>query len=223
MVQVIFNSNESQTTVYGLTQGDYGQVLYITGINLLGKSIQAQFTSESYPQAIRMLVTVDEAMVVTTEVPNILLRHSDNIICYLYVTDEISGETIYTIYLPVKSKKLPEDFIPPEQKDIINQIITKLNSKADNISFDSQTGYLQLMSEATAIGDRIRITVSSEGGGREIELRNNGEEIQWRYTDSNEWFTLVPLNDLKGEPGETPRFELRDGHLFAIYQSDNLF
>lgn len=41
--------------------------------------------------------------------------------------------------------------------------------------------------------------------GRSIELQRNGNLIQWRYTDSNTWYTLVTLDEItgdKGEPGE---------------------
>ena len=94
----------------------------------------------------------------------------------------------------------------------MKDIIDKLNKKADNLKFED--GYLQLLSDTLPVGERIRLGQSS---GREIELKNDGAAICWRYTDSNEWTELVKLNDLKGKDGETPEFEIREGHLFAIY------
>ena len=38
--------------------------------------------------------------------------------------------------------------------------------------------------------------------GREIELRNSGEYIQWRYSGEEDWTNLVSLADLKGEKGD---------------------
>lgn len=35
--------------------------------------------------------------------------------------------------------------------------------------------------------------------GREIEIRNNGTAIQWRYVGDSDWTDLVQLSDLKGE------------------------
>ena len=75
---------------------------------------------------------------------------------------------------------------------------------------------LQLLSGNIPIGQRVRLPT---GTGREIELRNNGTEIQWRYTDSNTWNTLVSLSELRGPAGETPEFEIREGHLFATYKN----
>lgn len=57
------------------------------------------------------------------------------------------------------------------------------------------------------------------GTGREIELRNNGTHIQWRYTDSETWTDLVDLEELRGPAGETPSFIQRNGHLYAVYQN----
>lgn len=57
------------------------------------------------------------------------------------------------------------------------------------------------------------------GSGREIELRNSGTAIEWRYTDSNEWTELAKISDLSGKDGEAPDFEVRDGHLIAIYKN----
>lgn len=90
----------------------------------------------------------------------------------------------------------------------------ELEKKADNAKIID--GALQLLSGEKEIGDRIRLP--SGNGGREVELRNNGTEIQWRYTDSNEWRDLITVEELKGKDGVTPDFEIRDGHLFAIYE-----
>lgn len=38
--------------------------------------------------------------------------------------------------------------------------------------------------------------------GREVELRSNGEYIQWRYSGEEDWTNLVALADLKGEKGD---------------------
>ena len=38
--------------------------------------------------------------------------------------------------------------------------------------------------------------------GREIEIRNNGTAIQWRYVGDSDWTDLVQLSGLKGEKGD---------------------
>lgn len=39
-------------------------------------------------------------------------------------------------------------------------------------------------------------------GGRQIELRNNGEYIQWRYVGDDVWTNLASLEELKGAKGD---------------------
>ncbi len=94
---------------------------------------------------------------------------------------------------------------------VYEQILSRLHKKADNISID-EDGFLQLMSEECPVGNRIRLP--SEGTmGREIELRNSGKEIQWRYTDSNDWKVLITTEELLGD---NLGFNVReDGHLIV--------
>ena len=95
---------------------------------------------------------------------------------------------------------------------MLKQVLEFLQTKADNITITD--GNLQLMSQGQPVGDKVRINTS---GGNEIEIRNNGTALQWRYINQNDWNDLVPLEDLKGKDGKPPEFEVRDGHLIAIY------
>lgn len=92
---------------------------------------------------------------------------------------------------------------------VYEQLLNRLHKKADNIKIDEE-GFLQLMSGDCPVGSRIRLP-SAGTGGREIELRNNGEAIQWRYTDSNDWMELIAIEELVGN---NLNFKVReDGHL----------
>nr|DAE62697.1 MAG TPA: hypothetical protein [Caudoviricetes sp.] len=58
-------------------------------------------------------------------------------------------------------------------------------------------------------------TPSSKGAdGREVSLRVANNYIQWRYPDT-EWTNLVPLSDLKGEPG-TDGVDGREVHMRVV-------
>lgn len=62
-------------------------------------------------------------------------------------------------------------------------------------------------------------TPSNKGAdGREVSLRVANNYIQWRYPDT-EWTNLVPLSDLKGEPG-TDGIDGREVHMRVV--SDTL-
>lgn len=82
----------------------------------------------------------------------------------------------------------------PPTPDFISQLMELLHKKADGISYENNI--LSLLSGDTAIGS---ITIS--GGGREVELRNTGEEIQWRYAEDESWNMLIAVADLIGPQG----------------------
>lgn len=113
----------------------------------------------------------------------------------------------------VKRRQRPVDYAVPPGKDLLREILEKLNLKADDMQLNENE--LQLLSGGKEIGKKIRLPTST---GKEVELRNNGIAIQWRYTDSNDWIDLIQVQELKGKDGVTPSFLIRDGHLIAIYE-----
>lgn len=214
------------TTVFGLTQWDYGQELVIENAGMVipdGTEVnfyQGKLSGVAYMSNNHVLI------------PDIMLQDSAYITAYVYVRNERSGETILTIRLPVVYRPRPEDYILPEYEEYRRlipdggeegQTIRKQSGKNYSIvwgdtadSIDLTDGVLQLMSGTKPIGKRVRLPASAE---QEIELKNDGTAIVWRYTNSNEWSQLVSLEELKGPPGDTPDFEIRNGHLIAIYQN----
>lgn len=223
MITAKFYSSNT-TTAYGLTQWDYGQELALEcqGVEIAdGTEInfyQGKLSSVSYLKNNKVMI------------PDLMLQRAIEITAYVYIRQKSSGETILTILLPVGVRPRPENYVLPEHEDYkrllpaggeSGQVLRKSaavdysaawSEAADNI--DLTDGVLQLMSGSRRIGERVRITA---GTGREIELKNDGAAIVWRYTDSNDWTFLVSLEELKGPPGVTPDFEIRDGHLIVIY------
>ena len=207
MIMAVFQDQDSAVTATGLTQWDYGQVLRILGLCGL-KRTEVHFALDGGGAALIQLAEVEEDGAVTVPIPDCLLETGRSIVAYVYVTDQTSGETIRTIKMPVTR---------PAEKSLLRQVLDQLALKADDLSLVD--GLLQLTANGQGIGTKIRLP-SGTSGGREVELRNNGTAIQWRYTDSNDWTDLVSLEDLRGPAGECPEFEVRDGHLFAIYQNE---
>ena len=67
-----------------------------------------------------------------------------------------------------------------ENPDIIEQILARLDDLEENGGGSGTPGK----------------------DGREIEIRNNGTAIQWRYVGDESWTDLVQLSSLKGEKGD---------------------
>lgn len=210
MLKVKFEEDSRQTVSDALTQWDYGQLLHIEDIPEV-ESAEIHFTCKGKRNALIIEADIVDGTA-TAKIPNELLMEGEEIQAYIYAMTSDSGKTIYTVIIPVKRREKPEDYSEPEHQDKLKEIIDKLDKKADDLQYAD--GYLQLLSGTIPIGKRIRL---NQSGGRELELKNDGTAICWRYTDSNEWTELVKLNDLKGKDGETPEFEIREGHLYAIY------
>lgn len=212
MIRAVFKEWEDYVKAYGLTQWDYGQELRLYGLHL-PDPIEIHFSSKYQDIALIQIGHGMDDGGTSVAIPDDLLEVGADIIAYVYVCDEMHGETVKTVDLPVKRRQRPEPFNRPNgNRDTIGQILKELENKADDLSL--QEDVLQLMSGDKPTGTKVRLPIRE----REIEMRNTGTAIEWRYTDSNDWNSLIILEDIRGPAGETPEFEIRDGHLYAIYQ-----
>lgn len=212
-MQVSFENQENDfIRCTGLTQWDYGQELEITGLPDVKKA-ELHYSLEGETEAEIVLPSVQGEKIKAC-IPDKLLQKGKNVYAYLYLATAEAGETVKTILLVVKRRARPSDYSVPPGKNLLRQLMEELEKKADNARIID--GAFQLLSGEKEVGDRIRLPSSA---GREVELRNNGTAIQWRYTDSNEWHDLITVEALKGKDGVTPELEIRDGHLFAIYET----
>lgn len=219
-------SGSCVTTVHGLTRWDYGQKLQIQADSMeITDGTEVQFYQET-------LSSVEYIKNTAVDIPDKMLQNPQEITAYVYVCQPDSGETILTMHLPVKNRERPENYVLPKTEEHkrllpkggkLGQVLRKSSDDDYKVEWaEAADGLqlidneLQLLSGNIPIGQRVRLPT---GTGREIELRNNGTEIQWRYTDSNTWNTLVSLSELRGPAGKTPEFEIREGHLFATYKN----
>lgn len=214
-MEVRFKSDSDIPIVYGLYQYDYGQDLIIYGLNNQDVT-QVHFSAVNLKSALISTVQQTEDGGIKCVIPDKCLEQGTDIVVYIYLSGEDFGKTIRQAILAINKRKKPEGYSPEQDKGILDKLISEICGKADNIKIDGE--YIQLLSGVKEIGDRVRIPAGECGSSREIELKRNEDEIQWRYTDSNEWYTLVSLDELKGKDGQTPEFEIRNDHLFAIYQ-----
>ena len=214
MITVHFNDGDLTARGVGLYQWDYGQDLVITGLEL-PEQTEVHFAAGFMDKALIVLGKTSGG-VTTVRIPDKLLETGESLKAYIYLADENKGETVRTISLPVTGRPKPEDYDSPADENLLWKLMGQVAGKADNAKLVD--GALQLLSGDKEIGDRIRLPSGGSGGsGREIELRNSGSTIEWRYTDSNTWTELVRLDALKGRDGQTPEFDIREGHLYAIY------
>lgn len=222
MIVAYFGSSDS-AKAWGLTQWDYGQDLQLATDGEIPDGTEVPFYQD-------LLTSVAYTVGGIIRIPDVMLQNAKTITAYVYVRSEDEGETILTVTLPIQPRPRPSNYVLPAYEEYARllpvggspgqvPVRTENGIEWGNAADDMQLtdGVLQLLSAGSPIGQRIRLP-SGGGSGREVELKNNGTAIQWRYTNENEWHDLVLLADLRGKDGQTPEFEIREGHLFAIYQ-----
>ncbi len=139
MLEAIFTENVLTITLTGLYQWDYGQKLYIKGLEL-GETEQIHFSNTKEKEAIVMpLVKHGEQYI--CDIPNVLLEKWWDITAWVYDVGENSGETIRTVILKVEPRVKPQDFIStnPDANDILSDVLNKIDQNIkDNEQFKTE-------------------------------------------------------------------------------------
>lgn len=104
-----------------LTQWDYGQTLIIDNINDFEYDLTQvntiHFCNRLSPTAIPVTATINNNRL-SAPIPNELLTVAEKIFVYIFLETENSGKTIYTIELPVRKRKKPDDIIYPDDEPV---------------------------------------------------------------------------------------------------------
>lgn len=139
---------DNHMIVKGLTQWDRGQTLEITGLDLPA-AVEVHFEQKPDADAKTVIgTTVDD--VTTAEIPDELLQCDMDILAYIYVSDQKSGETIFTIHLPIEARARPSSYITgPNPDNPFGQITDQLSE------------YAEKAAESAAEAERIASEVQS--------------------------------------------------------------
>ncbi len=132
---MVFVNLTKETSVSGLYQYDFGQILRIQGLDL-PTAVEIHFSlQETGGEAVtRIGVTKDG--VTDVVIPDSMLENEDaendyNIYAFIYLTDEMSGETAKRITLKVKARPRPEAFDAPGDAELFREAIIEVNNAAD--------------------------------------------------------------------------------------------
>lgn len=139
MVTAVFTDNDDYARAYGLWQWDYGQQLRIEGLHL-PTAVEIHFAlQETGGEAITRVGTTKDG-VTTVTIPDSMLEGNRatwtadkayNIYAWVYLSDQVSGETIKRITMQVKSRPKPEAFEAPGDGEIFRQAIEAVNDAAN--------------------------------------------------------------------------------------------
>ena len=175
IVSVKLDSRYASTL--GVWQYDYGQVLRITGPEL-PPAVEVQFSldEKSGETLSRVGTTVDG--VTEVKIPDELLAHSVTsnyrIYAYIYLTDEISGNTKYEITIPVRARSKPtsptED--PETDPDLFRETVAAVNASAERAENAASSA---TESAASAEETLIEIKRVADGISEDIENANTAK------------------------------------------------
>lgn len=133
---------DNKMIVKGLTQWDRGQTLEITGLDL-PPTIEFHYSQNSDKDALTVIGTTANG-VTTAEIPDELLCCDSEIQTHIYISDAKSGETIFTMYLPVEPRARPSGYITdPNGSNPFGQVVEQVSE------------YAQMASQAAADSQKI--------------------------------------------------------------------
>ena len=180
IVSVKLDSRYASTL--GIWQYDYGQVLRITGPEL-PPAVEVQFSlDEKLGETLsRVGTTVDG--VTEVKIPDELLTHSATsnyrIYAYIYLTDEISGNTKYEITIPVRVRSKPtsptED--PETDPDLFRETVVAVNASAERAKMAEQNAKESATEAGKNAASASDSAVTAEKT-KEDALRKVGEKKQ---------------------------------------------
>lgn len=137
-------------------------------------------------------------------IPDIVLQLPRNLVTYAYA----DGATIKSVKFAVIKRPIPEGYVM-EQADDIDEKFTEIDirldalseSKADNIYYDEDEKYIQLVANGELIGDRVELkngdmlyVVNCEinQDGHLVVKFSNGNIIDAGYVGTVDGVTFVP-------------------------------
>lgn len=135
MLEAVFITGVDEITVSGLTQWDRGQAINITCPDL-PTLFQVHFSYKGSKKALSVNV-LDTTIV---NIPDELLTQPRDLIAWVYLYDETTGETVKTINLPLEPRAKPEDYIEdltPTQLERIEALLVSIDEKANSADLKS--------------------------------------------------------------------------------------
>lgn len=134
MITAVFTKNNDYAQVYGVWQWDYGQELRIQGLHLPA-AVEIHFALQETGGEAVTRVGVTQDGITTVPIPDSMLEGAGNskdyqIYAWVYLADQVSGETIKRIKIQVRARPMPEAFEAPEDGEIFRQAIEAVNEAA---------------------------------------------------------------------------------------------
>lgn len=133
---VLVNLESAYTSVYGIWQWDYGQILRIQSKKKLPKAVEVHFSlQEKGGESVTRIGTTADG-VTDVPIPDSFLENNGatqdyRVHAFVYVENGESGNTEYKIEMYVKARPKPEVPGAPEEPELFKETIKAVNDAAD--------------------------------------------------------------------------------------------
>ena len=133
---VLVNLESAYTSVYGIWQWDYGQILRIQSKKKLPKAVEVHFSlQEKGGESVTRIGTTADG-VTDVPIPDSFLENNGatqdyRVHAFVYVENGESGNTEYKIEMSVKARPKPEVPGAPEEPELFKETIKAVNDAAD--------------------------------------------------------------------------------------------
>ena len=196
MPQNIFKIFDGRTNFW---QWDRRQKLIV----LNPEVTQVHFSNRNMTHSVKRDVYVQDGVRVCN-VPDDLLKIPANLVAYAMA----DGATVKSVKFAVVRRPMPNDYVS-EQNEEIDEKFTQIDiqlealneNKADDIRYDEEGKYIQLVANGEPIGNRIEISTEDAPGidncevnedGHLIVTLTNGNVIDAGYVGSVDGATFIP-------------------------------
>lgn len=150
-------------TVDSLYQWDANQVLEVRGLSL--PSIpEIHFTNEAMDRSIPRQATMNDAGIITVNIPNSLLQKPYTIKAHICIYEGDTFKTLYTISIPVKARKKPTDYTIENDEEIYSfNALENLVKNAEAKYEDTNYKYIEAVAKVDESNAKlIKATAEAE-------------------------------------------------------------
>lgn len=138
-IQALFLPGQTELTVNGLTQWDYGRKLEIHSADLPAL-IEVHFACAGMTEAVVRSCAVVNG-VAEAAIPDLCLEQTTPIVAWIYEVGESTGATVKTITLPIIARARPQagETIPTPVSDKYTELIAAVNEQVTSLKKGSVT------------------------------------------------------------------------------------
>ena len=206
-----FSNGGRQCITRKIFQYDYGQEVQIKGLNL-PQSFEFHISNSNNPTTSSKIFLGNNNKI---EIPDEFLISGEDIFIWIFLHQtESDGETRYKINIPIQKKPKPENKeITPVERNVIDQLITTLESKIDDMDIATEEAKDTFLKYPKIIDDYWYIydienkewansnvkAVGENGEGIGIENVTFNQDYSITFTFTNNSTFVTP--SLRGEIG----------------------